>query len=147
MRREAGRLEQSGDLSVRSHAAHRHLTRTAHVDGLLLAHGDARLTPALSTAQIGRDFARAYAEMERLEARVWAFGHSHHARTWRKARQDLPAEVVTEGAFSLELPYRYFLNVGTTGLPFPGKGGPGVALVDLEHGRARHIPLPRLGPA
>ena len=37
--------------------------------------------------------------------------------------------------------YRYFVNVGTTGLPFPGKGGPSVALVDLARGIVRQIAL------
>jgi hypothetical protein len=41
----------------------------------------------------------------------------------------------------LEREYRYFVNVGTTGLPFPGKGGPSVALVDLSGGIVRQIPL------
>src|SRR3981081_1243616 len=48
----------------------------ASVGPLLLSHGDARLTPALGTNQIGRDFARAFAEMERCGAQVWSFGHS-----------------------------------------------------------------------
>src|SRR6266568_1542956 len=41
------------------------LPRVAACGPLLLSHGDARLTPALGTTQIGRDFARAFAEMER----------------------------------------------------------------------------------
>src|SRR5215468_5875399 len=55
------------------------LPRSISVDGLLLAHGDARLTPRTSTAQIGKNFAGAWTEMEHLDARVLAFGHSHQA--------------------------------------------------------------------
>jgi predicted phosphodiesterase len=117
----------------------RALPRTARIGPLLLAHGDARLTGALSTAQIGRDFLKTWAEMERLEAWVFAFGHSHHARAWRKASAADLAEVVNGPVVAIEPGYRYFLNVGTTGLPFPGKGGPSVAVVDLADARLRHI--------
>src|SRR5712692_4195624 len=72
------------------------LPRVVSLGPLLLTHGDARLTPALGTSQIGRDFGRAFAEMERLQARVWAFGHSHHARLWRKASSDAPTEQRSE---------------------------------------------------
>jgi predicted phosphodiesterase len=117
------------------------LPRTAQLGPLLLAHGDARLTPALSTTQIGQDFLRTWQEMERREASVFAFGHSHHARAWRKASVSQPAELVASPVMEIEPGYRYFLNVGTTGLPFPGKGGPSVAVVDLMGGYIRHLPL------
>jgi hypothetical protein len=35
----------------------------------------------------------------------------------------------------------YCINVGTTGLPFPGKGGPSVALVDFIRNEIRQLPL------
>jgi hypothetical protein len=31
--------------------------------------------------------------------------------------------------------------VGTTGLPFPGKGGPSVAVVDFHNAQVRHMAL------
>ena len=117
------------------------LPRIASVGPLLLTHGDGRLTPALSTTQIGRDFARAFAEMERCAAQVWAFGHSHHARLWRKASADRLSEQMLGEAASISGGFRYFLNVGTTGLPFAGKGGPSVALVDFVRGEVRHLKL------
>src|SRR5712671_4743428 len=70
------------------------LPRIARVGQLLVSHGDARLTAGLSTSQIGRDFVRPWHEMERANAQVWAFGHSHHARTWRKADSAAPAETL-----------------------------------------------------
>jgi predicted phosphodiesterase len=117
------------------------LPRTAQAGRLLLSHGDARLTPALSTSQIGRGFARVWPELEQREARVWAFGHSHHARIWRKnvALELLDAECVTVEPDAL-----YCVNVGTTGLPFPGKGGRSVALVDFPKGQIRQIALDRV---
>jgi predicted phosphodiesterase len=122
------------------------LPRMASLGALVLSHGDARLTPALSTSQIGRDFRRACLELERLDARVWAFGHSHHARLWRKAAAAEPAEQVTDVVASIDAGYRYFLNVGTTGLPFPRKGAPSVALVDFARGELRHLPLDAPAP-
>jgi predicted phosphodiesterase len=118
------------------------LPRVATDGTLLLAHGDPRLTPDLSTAQIRRDFDRAWLKMDATESRLWAFGHSHFARTWRKATQGAPAERLMAGTVTLENGWRYFVNVGTTGLPFPGKGGPSVTLIDLAAGVVRHLPLP-----
>jgi predicted phosphodiesterase len=117
------------------------LPRQAQVDQLLVAHGDSRLTPEFGTSQIGRDFGRAFAALEARSAGVLAFGHSHHARTWRKRAVDDPAEAISNGRADLAPGWRYFVNVGTTGLPFPGKGGPSVARLDLGGGRLDHVPL------
>ena len=122
------------------------LPRTACIGPLLLAHGDARLTPALSTSQIGRDFSRTWHTMQRVQASVFAFGHSHHARLWRKSSVSAPAELLTSSVTTIDDMYRYLLNVGTTGLPFPGKGGPSVALVDFARAEVRHLPLDRPAP-
>jgi predicted phosphodiesterase len=119
------------------------LPRQAQVGELLLAHGDPRLTPEFSTAQIGRGFTRAWLALEKREASVLAFGHSHNARTWRKHSADAPPEAISSDApLALEPgTWRYFLNVGTTGLPFPGKGGPSVARLDLGSRQLEHVPL------
>jgi predicted phosphodiesterase len=116
------------------------LPRTAAIGALLLAHGDARLTRSLSTSQIGRQFVDAWREMDTIGASVLAFGHSHHARVWRKASAGAPAELLSDDV-DMAAGVRYFVNVGTTGLPFPGKGGPSVALLDLERGHIRRLPL------
>jgi predicted phosphodiesterase len=119
------------------------LPRSAVMDGVLVAHGDARLTRRLGTNQIARQFADAWQEMDERGARVWVFGHSHFARTWRKSASAAPAELLgTRAALEVEgSGCRYFVNVGTTGLPFPGKGGPSVAVLDLANGWVEHIPL------
>jgi hypothetical protein len=122
------------------------LPREAQAGELVLAHGDARLTPAFSTAQIGRGFSRAWAALAARNARLLAFGHSHYARTWRKRALDDPPEALGDGA-DLEPAGRYFVNVGTTGLPFPGKGGPSVARLDLGAGRLDHLRLAWRAPA
>ncbi len=113
------------------------LPKIAQAGSLLVSHGDPRLTPALSTSQITKGFSRAFAEMHARKAQVWAFGHSHHARIWRNAE---PAK--TDWTL-IEQTNKYCLNVGTTGLPFPGKGGPSVALVDFVRQEIRQIPLVR----
>ena len=117
------------------------LPRTAQCGKLLLSHGDPRLTPALSTSQIGRQFARVWPELAQRNAQVWAFGHSHHARLWRKTLDGDAVDLLTHGRVGIEDDHVYCVNVGTTGLPFPGKGGPSVALVDFEKGEVRQIPL------
>jgi predicted phosphodiesterase len=117
------------------------LPRTACVDGLLLAHGDARLTPALSTTQISRGFVRTWAEMDQADAGVFAFGHSHHARIWRKRNAADTAELLAAACVEIEPPNRYFLNVGTTGLPFPGKGEPSVAVINFSDLRIQQLVL------
>jgi len=132
-------LDWQDRVSAGSRAYVLELPRVAQVGKLLLSHGDPRLTPSLSTSQIGRGFVRVWPEMEQREAQIWAFGHSHHARVWRDGAQVADAQCVT-----LEPDARYCLNVGTAGLPFPGKGGPSVAIVDLIRGQIRQISLARV---
>jgi predicted phosphodiesterase len=139
-------LDWQDRVSPESRTWVRGLPRSASVGPLLLTHGDARLTPALGTTQIGRDFLKAFVEMERQQAQVWAFGHSHHARLWRKSSVSAPAELLTSSVTTIDDMYRYLLNVGTTGLPFPGKGGPSVALVDFARAEVRHLPLDSPAP-
>ena len=117
------------------------LPRSAVVGPLLVAHGDARLTRALSTAQINRHFREAWTELEGRGAGVLAFGHSHCARTWRKTDQAAVAELLSGSEVEMQPPGKYIVNVGTTGLPFPGKGPPSVALVDFRNARVRHLVL------
>src|SRR5215207_8527135 len=50
------------------------LPRSVAVGPLLVAHGDSRLTRALSTAQINRDFRDAWTELLDHDARILAFG-------------------------------------------------------------------------
>lgn len=119
------------------------LPRTAQAGSLLLSHGDARLTPALSTGQIARGFARVWPELERHVASVWAFGHSHHARVWRRTPDAQWPELIEAECLEMSDSNYYCVNVGTTGLPFPGKGGPSIATVDFARGEIRRIPLDR----
>jgi predicted phosphodiesterase len=132
-------LDWQDRVSLASKAYVLGLPRIAQAGKLLVSHGDARLTPALSTAQVARGFLRVWPEMERRQAQVWAFGHSHQARVWSDG-----ALVARAVSLTLEDHARYCLNVGTTGLPFPGKGGPSVALVDFVHAEIRQLALERV---
>jgi len=115
------------------------LPRIEQAGRLLVSHGDSRLTPALSTSQIARGFVRVWPEMEQRHAQIWAFGHSHHARVWRNGAQVSECDRVPIDDDAL-----YCLNVGTTGLPFPGKSEPSVAVVDFVHGQIRQLTLERI---
>ena len=117
------------------------LPRSATCGTLLLSHGDVRLTPALSTAQIPKGFQKVWPELERHDARVWAFGHSHFARIWHRTRHQGSAQLLHVAKLTIEDDTQYVVNVGTTGLPFPGKGGPSVAMVDFGRREIRQIPL------
>jgi predicted phosphodiesterase len=118
------------------------LPRLASTDGLLLSHGDRALTRELGTDQSRRQFREAGQMLDQAAAQVWAFGHSHHARTWRKLADASETELLGTQDVVMEPDARYFVNVGTTGRPFPGKGGPSVAIVDLASGLIRHLPVP-----
>ena len=108
------------------------LPRMAEVGDFVVVHGDARLHPAPSTADLRRGFRRTYRWLWECGKHLAFFGHSHHARVWRKSSENSPVEAV-EGA-RVEIPDAadavYLVNVGTTGLPFPGKGPPSCALYD-----------------
>jgi predicted phosphodiesterase len=117
------------------------LPTVAQCRSLLVAHGDEQLTHGLSTADIKRDFRHVWAELEARQGRVFAFGHSHQARVWRKDALASPAELLAGERIRVGPEARYLVNVGTTGLPFPGKGGRSVALLDLVHGVLTHVPL------
>lgn len=135
-------LDWQDRVSAASKAYVLSLPRIAQNGRLLVSHGDQRLTPALSTTQIGRGFAKTWLEMEQRGAQIWAFGHSHHARVWQKAPEG-EAQLQDTDCIPLKEGARYCVNVGTTGLPFPGKGAPSVALVDFANAEIRRIPLER----
>jgi predicted phosphodiesterase len=117
------------------------LPRTAQSGKLVLSHGDPRLTPPLSTSQIPRGFIRVWPELELRRAQIWAFGHSHYARIWRRSQCSQDVELQTSATVAIAGDSAYAVNVGTTGLPFPGKGGPSVAVVDFARAQIRQIPL------
>ena len=120
-------------------------------EDFLAVHGDARLDRDLNTDEARRGFRRAYARLVRDRARVGLLGHSHRARVWRLPGPDREPELLHDAAAdsagaTIPLPEidpatRYVVNVGTTGLPFPGKGPPSCAVYDPAVRAVEIVPL------
>jgi hypothetical protein len=118
------------------------LPTLAAANDFLLTHGDAKLTRALSTADERQGFRHAYAALAEAGARLWFFGHSHHARVWRKRAADAPAERLEADVLTLEpTGTRYLVNVGTTGRRLAGRGPASFTLYDSERGRLERVLL------
>jgi hypothetical protein len=78
---------------------------------------------------------RAYAELRHRGRQALFFGHTHHARVWQKKWPDAPIVHLAGGRLELDLASVesvYFVNVGTTGRPFPGKGPASFTLFEDE---------------
>ena len=127
------------------------LPAAGRAEDFLAVHGAAPLDREFNTDDARRGFGRTYRRLVREDARVGFLGHSHHARVWRLAgaesRPELlyDAVVEPEGATILLRPAdssrRYVVNVGTTGLPFPGKGPPSCAVYDSGAETVEVLPL------
>lgn len=125
------------------------LPRTARADDFIASHGDARLTRDLSSAEIRAGFKRVRARLASSGARVWLFGHTHRARVWRL---DDPSSVLLFDAAVDSLPatislpradpsVRWAVNVGSVGLPFPGKGPASFAIYDSAAETVTFLPV------
>jgi predicted phosphodiesterase len=116
------------------------LPRLALTADFAITHGDAALHRAMSSADERRGFRRAYLALAELDRPMWFFGHTHHARAWRKSDADAAPVPLDPSAVSLhaaEPGERYFFNVGTTGRPRGGCGPAAIALYDV--GRAEVV--------
>jgi predicted phosphodiesterase len=122
------------------------LPRLAEAGDFVAVHGHAPLTRELSSDEVRRGARRAYRWLRLRGKRLLCFGHTHQARVWRKAGEDVPLEQLTGRRVPLpaEPDVVYLLNVGTTGLPFPGKGPPSCAVYDDGE---RWVELLELGPS
>ena len=122
----------------------RGLPTMAGAEDFLMTHGDARLHRALCTADERRGFRRAYAELAAADKRLWFFGHSHHARVWRKAGPEALLELLAADCVAIDRSadgVRYFVNVGTTGRPLGGRGPASFTLYDSAGGELTRVPL------
>lgn len=137
-------LDWADRVSPESRDFVRALPRTAEHGGFIAAHGDARLDRRFNSTDLSRGGLRAYAGLAAIRQQVLLFGHTHHARTWVKSAGDAPltlASVPKADLSRLEERAIAVVNVGTTGLPFPGKGP--ASFVLLEPGvRAEHVLVP-----
>jgi predicted phosphodiesterase len=133
-------LDWAGRVSAESREYVLGLPRLAEAADFVAVHGDARLVPDLSSDDLRRGFRRSYASLHQRRRRLLCFGHTHRARAWRKASLEDEPELLPDGR--IQLPdgpgVKFLVNVGTAGLPFPGKGPPSCAVYDdherwLEH--------------
>ena len=111
----------------------------------IASHGDRRLHPVLHSGAERNGFVRALAYMADRGARLWLFGHTHRARVWRIC-PDGPIELVGQEVVELDEGSRYVVNVGTTGLPLPGRGGPSFTLYDDDVHTIAIVPLVATSP-
>jgi predicted phosphodiesterase len=116
------------------------LPRRAICDGFVVAHGDPKLDRPLNVNDLRRGAPKTFDEMHALGVRLFLFGHTHYARIWTKRGRDQPLELW--GSSRLELASLSseavaIVNVGTTGLPFPGKGP--ASFVILDSGPAGYV--------
>jgi len=86
----------------------------------IASHGEPRLHRTLNSAAERDGFRRARAYVEERAARVWFFGHTHRARVWRLTGDE--PRLLDDATVDLDSASIYVVNVGTTGLPLPGRG-------------------------
>jgi predicted phosphodiesterase len=100
------------------------LPRLVAGDDFLAVHGDDRLTPGLGSGEVRRGFPRAYARLRERGKRLLFLGHTHHARIWRKDGPDAAPTPLDGRRVTLDADPAavWIVNVGSVGLPFPGKG-------------------------
>jgi predicted phosphodiesterase len=113
------------------------LPRRIVADDFVVAHGDPKLDKPLNVNDLRRGAPKTFDEMRKLGKRLFFFGHTHHARTWTKDSREAPLELLESAR--VELPPRVsesvvIVNVGTTGLPFPGKGPASFVILDSNVG-------------
>jgi predicted phosphodiesterase len=116
------------------------LPRRVVSDGFVVAHGDPKLDRPLNVNDLRRGAPKTFDEMHALGVRLFLFGHTHHARTWTKRGRDQPLELSSSSRLelaSLSSEAVAIVNVGTTGLPFPGKGP--ASFVILDSGAAGYV--------
>ncbi|HEX3245607.1 MAG TPA: metallophosphoesterase family protein [Chloroflexota bacterium] len=119
------------------------LPRRVLYDGFVVAHGDPKLDRQLNVNDLRRGAPKTFDLMRESGARLYFFGHTHHARSWTKANRESAPELVATPRLSLsdlEAEKIAIVNVGTTGLPFPGKGPAAfVVLDDAPDGYVEHV--------
>lgn len=115
------------------------LPRRVEAARFVAVHGDPKLDRELNIADVRRGAPRVYRCLRSLERPVLLFGHTHHARVWRKRSLEEAIELVDSPRSKIDLEDAqtiHVINVGTTGLPFPGKGPASFALLEDEPGQA-----------
>jgi predicted phosphodiesterase len=110
-----------------------------HASDFVVSHGDPKLHRLLSSAAERYGFRRIEPFLAERDARLWLFGHTHRSRCWKLENGEVRALDPT--LVTLQARGRYIVNVGTCGLPLPGRGGPAFVLYDDRASVIRSIPL------
>ncbi|MBM2811133.1 MAG: Diadenosine tetraphosphatase [Chloroflexi bacterium] len=116
----------------------------ATASDFVVSHGDPRLHRFLNSSGEKDGFRRACAYMSERAARVWFFGHTHRARIWRLHGGD--AVALNGSEVRLDPGNCYVVNVGTTGLPLPGRGEASFVVYDDVAAVLRVLPVGRVSP-
>lgn len=136
-------LDWAGRISPAAREYVLNLPRQLEASDFVLVHGDGRLTRGLSSDELRRGARSIYRHLSEHGKRLLCFGHTHHARTWRMDGPDAAPELLAGPRVDLpaEPGTVYLLNIGTTGLPFPGKGPPCCAVYDDYERWVEHLVL------
>ena len=124
------------------------LPRLAEAEDFLAVHGSPDLTPGLGSRDVRSGLVGAYQRLTQSGRRHLFFGHTHYARVWQKDGLAVEPVQIEDKSVQFEaVPSRvYVVNVGTVGLPFPGKGPPSFVLYDTAESRIEQVTLPRDEP-
>jgi predicted phosphodiesterase len=106
----------------------------------ILSHGEPRLHRVLNSGAERDGFRRAQAYIAESRAAVWFFGHTHRSRAWRITADG--SVLVTEPNTGFEADAIYVVNVGTTGLPLPGRDPASFVLYNDEAHCVERVPIP-----
>jgi predicted phosphodiesterase len=113
--------------------------REASGADFVVSHGDPRLHRVLNTRGERDAFAGVGSYLAERGARLWLFGHTHRARVW----EIFPGSAVRVDAPTIKTDWsgQYVINVGTTGLPLPGRGPASFTLYDDATAELYTVPL------
>ena len=114
--------------------------REAQAADFVVSHGDPRLHRVLNAGAERDGFRRVTTYLEACGARLWLFGHTHRSRRWELRGLAHP---IAEDLVEIAAGARVVVNVGTTGLPLPGRDPSSFVIYDDVRGRLQALGLPR----
>ena len=106
----------------------------------IVSHGEPRLHRVLNSGAERDGFRRAARYMADSGATVWFFGHTHRSRIWRLGAEG--PVLATESDIVLSPDSISVVNVGTTGLPLPGRDPASFVVYDDEARCVERVPIP-----
>lgn len=114
--------------------------REAADSNFIVTHGDPGGHWLLRSNVEVKSFRGVSEYLSERAANIWLYGHTHYARVWRL---DKFGDPLSSSRIELEPNGLYVVNVGTTGRPFPGKGGASMVLYEDAEGWLETVDLPK----